>query len=154
MFAEINEKYGGADVCVNNAGLAINAPLLSGKTEDWGVMMDVRNEICQNSILLEMSVKTWLSIILVIGNQVGNCTVKTHHQSAKQTQSVSHSDIFCVTYMYFVNIQVVILTFSHCDLFEWTSLYGKDDSITCSWVNSRIGIKIFFILNQVFDWCV
>ena len=45
MFAEINEKYGGADVCINNAGLGEDAPLLSGKTDDWKLMMDVRNKI-------------------------------------------------------------------------------------------------------------
>ncbi|XP_072045549.1 dehydrogenase/reductase SDR family member 11-like [Amphiura filiformis] len=41
MFAEIKEKYGGVDVCVNNAGLAHPATLLEGKTEQWRNMFDV-----------------------------------------------------------------------------------------------------------------
>ena len=41
MFAEIKEKYGGVDVCINNAGLAHLAPLLEGKTEDWKHMFEV-----------------------------------------------------------------------------------------------------------------
>ena len=35
-------EFGGVDVCVNNAGLAHNAPLLSGATSDWKEMLDVR----------------------------------------------------------------------------------------------------------------
>ena len=35
------EKYGGIDVCVNNAGLAHQAPLLSGSTDDWRDMVEV-----------------------------------------------------------------------------------------------------------------
>ena len=41
MFAEIKEKYGGVDVCINNAGLAHPATLLEGQTEDWRNMFDV-----------------------------------------------------------------------------------------------------------------
>ena len=41
MFAEIKEKYGGVDVCVNNAGLAHPSNLLEGETEDWRHMLDV-----------------------------------------------------------------------------------------------------------------
>ena len=35
MFQTIEDKFGGADVVINNAGVGANAPLLSGKTEDW-----------------------------------------------------------------------------------------------------------------------
>ena len=42
MFAEIKEKYGGVDVCINNAGLAHPSTLLEGKTEDWRHMINVR----------------------------------------------------------------------------------------------------------------
>ena len=38
------EKYGGVDVCVNNAGLAHEAPLLSGSTDDWRDMIEVRQQ--------------------------------------------------------------------------------------------------------------
>ncbi|XP_071944510.1 dehydrogenase/reductase SDR family member 11-like [Antedon mediterranea] len=41
MFKEIQEKFGGVDVCVNNAGLALDSPLLSGKTDRWQYMLDV-----------------------------------------------------------------------------------------------------------------
>ncbi|XP_050391973.1 dehydrogenase/reductase SDR family member 11-like [Patella vulgata] len=43
MFKTItsNESLGGVDVCINNAGLAHNAPILSGKTQEWREMLDV-----------------------------------------------------------------------------------------------------------------
>jgi len=41
-FKKAEEEFGGVDVCVNNAGLAHNAPLLSGDTEDWRDMLEVR----------------------------------------------------------------------------------------------------------------
>ncbi|XP_070572613.1 dehydrogenase/reductase SDR family member 11-like [Ptychodera flava] len=41
MFAEIKRNHGGVDVCINNAGLSINANLLDGRTDDWKTMLDV-----------------------------------------------------------------------------------------------------------------
>ena len=41
MFNMIQTKYGGLDVCINNAGLIQVAPLLSGSTEAWREMLDV-----------------------------------------------------------------------------------------------------------------
>ena len=41
MFAEIKDKFGGVEVCINNAGLAHPATLLEGKTEQWRNMFDV-----------------------------------------------------------------------------------------------------------------
>jgi NAD(P)-dependent dehydrogenase (short-subunit alcohol dehydrogenase family) len=41
MFEEVNAKYGGVDVMINNAGLAHDAPMMTGKTEDWRNMLDV-----------------------------------------------------------------------------------------------------------------
>ncbi|XP_052071671.1 dehydrogenase/reductase SDR family member 11-like [Mytilus californianus] len=41
MFTMIKRDLGGVDVCVNNAGLAHAAPLLSGETKDWREMVDV-----------------------------------------------------------------------------------------------------------------
>lgn len=41
MFAAAKAQFGGVDVCVNNAGLAHNAPLLSGSTDDWRNMLEV-----------------------------------------------------------------------------------------------------------------
>jgi NAD(P)-dependent dehydrogenase (short-subunit alcohol dehydrogenase family) len=41
MFEKIKKDLGGVDVCINNAGLSYNAPLLSGTTEQWRHMLDV-----------------------------------------------------------------------------------------------------------------
>ena len=50
LFEAIKNKYGGVDICVNNAGIAINAPLLSGSTEDWIQMLNVSVKRFENSI--------------------------------------------------------------------------------------------------------
>ena len=44
MFATIEKENGGVDVLVNNAGIGRVAPLLSGCTQDWKDMLDVRVE--------------------------------------------------------------------------------------------------------------
>ncbi len=41
MFAKIKSQTGGVDVCINNAGLNHNAPLLSGATSAWREMVEV-----------------------------------------------------------------------------------------------------------------
>uniref|UniRef100_A0A3B4GN56 Dehydrogenase/reductase SDR family member 11 n=1 Tax=Pundamilia nyererei TaxID=303518 RepID=A0A3B4GN56_9CICH len=41
MFSAIKTLHKGVDVCINNAGLAHNEPLLSGRTEGWRNMIDV-----------------------------------------------------------------------------------------------------------------
>uniref|UniRef100_A0AAY4EQU4 Dehydrogenase/reductase SDR family member 11 n=1 Tax=Denticeps clupeoides TaxID=299321 RepID=A0AAY4EQU4_9TELE len=41
MFSAIKTLHRGVDVCINNAGLAHNEPLLSGRTEGWRKMIDV-----------------------------------------------------------------------------------------------------------------
>jgi len=38
---DVCKKNGGIDVCINNAGLANAAPLLSAETEKWREMMDI-----------------------------------------------------------------------------------------------------------------
>lgn len=52
MFSAIKTLHQGVDVCINNAGLAHNEPLLSGRTEGWRNMIDV-------------SLKTRTSLILM-----------------------------------------------------------------------------------------
>jgi len=41
MFSETEKKYGGIDVCINNAGLSHVASLVNGETEKWRNMLDV-----------------------------------------------------------------------------------------------------------------
>nr|NP_001038910.1 uncharacterized protein LOC751735 [Danio rerio]AAI22399.1 Zgc:153724 [Danio rerio] len=41
MFAWIKAQHKGVDVCINNAGLALPEPILSGKTSGWRTMIDV-----------------------------------------------------------------------------------------------------------------
>ncbi|XP_071945601.1 dehydrogenase/reductase SDR family member 11-like [Antedon mediterranea] len=58
MFAEIKEKFGGVDVCVNNAGIGIYCPLMSGKTEDWRYLLDINVlglSICTRETLNQMT---------------------------------------------------------------------------------------------------
>ncbi|CAL1260836.1 unnamed protein product [Larinioides sclopetarius] len=41
LFDDIRQTFGHLDVCINNAGLGHNAPLLSGSTEEWRNMLNV-----------------------------------------------------------------------------------------------------------------
>ncbi|KAB7496427.1 Dehydrogenase/reductase SDR family member 11, partial [Armadillidium nasatum] len=41
LFKEIKAKFGGVDVCINNAGFAYNISLLDGTPTEWKNMMDV-----------------------------------------------------------------------------------------------------------------
>ena len=41
VFEVAKAQLGGVDVCVNSAGLAHNAPLLSGATSEWRNMFEV-----------------------------------------------------------------------------------------------------------------
>jgi len=41
MFEQIKNEWGGVDICINNAGLLNDAPLLSGDTDKWREMLDV-----------------------------------------------------------------------------------------------------------------
>ena len=45
-FKKAQAEFGGVDVCVNNAGVGHDAPLLSGATSDWKSMLDVRTLWC------------------------------------------------------------------------------------------------------------
>ena len=49
MFERIKADFGGVDVCVNNAGLIKDAPLLSGSTESWTEMLNV--SVLQNMLV-------------------------------------------------------------------------------------------------------
>jgi len=41
MFKYVKDTFGSLHVCVNNAGLAFDAPVTSGKTEEWQQMVNV-----------------------------------------------------------------------------------------------------------------
>ncbi|GIY15748.1 hypothetical protein CDAR_266951 [Caerostris darwini] len=41
LFSEIRQKFGRLDVCINNAGLSHDSPLLTGNTSEWKNMLDV-----------------------------------------------------------------------------------------------------------------
>ena len=41
VYRKAKAEFGGVDVCVNNAGIGYDAPLLSGSTSDWKKMLDV-----------------------------------------------------------------------------------------------------------------
>ncbi len=42
MFDVANKKFGGIDVCINNAGVGFPATLLEGKVADWKSMVDTK----------------------------------------------------------------------------------------------------------------
>ena len=41
MMSAIKSQFGGADICINNAGLAHDAPLLSGSAGMWKEVIEV-----------------------------------------------------------------------------------------------------------------
>ncbi|XP_045613500.1 dehydrogenase/reductase SDR family member 11 [Procambarus clarkii] len=41
LFATIKQKFGGVDVCINNAGMTHGHSLLEGTTEEWREMLDI-----------------------------------------------------------------------------------------------------------------
>ena len=43
VFAAAKTQFGGIDVCINNAGLAHNAPLLTGETQYWRNILEVKH---------------------------------------------------------------------------------------------------------------
>uniref|UniRef100_A0A3P9NU22 Dehydrogenase/reductase SDR family member 11 n=1 Tax=Poecilia reticulata TaxID=8081 RepID=A0A3P9NU22_POERE len=57
MFAAIKAQHKGVDVCINNAGLAHNEPLLSGKTSAWKSMLDVRTHCASAASEAHQSMK-------------------------------------------------------------------------------------------------
>ena len=53
MFTEIKDKFGGVDVCINNAGLSHIASLLEGDTESWRHMLDVSISATHGDFVLQ-----------------------------------------------------------------------------------------------------
>ena len=65
---KVCKENGGIDVCINNAGLVNNAPLLSGSTEEWQEMFDVC--IFQLYLLIEF---LFIAVSIVIGVHPLHC---------------------------------------------------------------------------------
>jgi len=41
LFSTIKQKFGGVDICINNAGMSHNHSLLEGTTQEWREMLDI-----------------------------------------------------------------------------------------------------------------
>ncbi|XP_064614297.1 dehydrogenase/reductase SDR family member 11-like [Liolophura sinensis] len=80
MFEKIKVTWGGVDVCVNNAGMNRNAPLLSGSTDDWRHIIDVNVLalcICTREAVKSMQERGVddghiININSTLGHKVGN----------------------------------------------------------------------------------
>ncbi|XP_011432073.1 dehydrogenase/reductase SDR family member 11-like [Crassostrea angulata] len=86
MFSLIREKLLGVDVCVNNAGLALDAPIIDGHYDDWEVMWQVNvRAVC---MCTHLSVKSMLDRgvddghIININSLSGHRLGKAHFYSA------------------------------------------------------------------------
>ena len=51
VFAAAKTQFGGIDVCINNAGLAHNAPILTGETHYWRDMLEVKSLDIYNTVI-------------------------------------------------------------------------------------------------------
>ncbi|XP_060066601.1 dehydrogenase/reductase SDR family member 11-like [Ylistrum balloti] len=60
MFAKVKADFGGVDICVCNAGLSHDAPILTGDTQQWREMLDVNVlglAICSREAVKQMREK-------------------------------------------------------------------------------------------------
>ncbi|XP_076072327.1 dehydrogenase/reductase SDR family member 11-like isoform X1 [Mytilus galloprovincialis] len=103
MFTMIKRDLGGVDVCVNNAGLAHAAPLLSGETKDWREMVDVNIiglTICTREAVKQMREKgandghvfllNSISGHLVITYAIGHFYSATKHAVTALGEGIRH----------------------------------------------------------------
>lgn len=82
LFDEIRRNFGRVDVCINNAGLGLNAPLLTGSTGEWENMLDVN--IVAVCICTQLAVKLMrersiddgqiINISSVLGHRMAHAT--------------------------------------------------------------------------------
>lgn len=79
MFSAIKTLHKGVDVCINNAGLAHNEPLLSGRTEGWRNMIDVSwiadNNINAKKGRLELPLMWYWLLLLNSEAEGGGCSL-------------------------------------------------------------------------------
>ncbi|ORU93743.1 MAG: hypothetical protein A6F71_09015 [Cycloclasticus sp. symbiont of Poecilosclerida sp. M] len=87
-FQRAQAEFGGVDVCVNNAGLAHNAPLLSGATSDWKNMLDVS---CSCSVC--SFTYAWLFACMQV-NVLGLCICTREFMTQLKERSANSGHIF------------------------------------------------------------
>ncbi|GBM32196.1 Dehydrogenase/reductase SDR family member 11 [Araneus ventricosus] len=80
MFDQIRRTFGRLDICVNNAGLSHDAPLLTGNTEDWRNMLDVN--VMALCICTQEAVKLMREIGIKDGQIIHISSIGGHRQSA------------------------------------------------------------------------
>ncbi len=64
LFNQIRSKFGRIDICINNAGLAKDAPLIGGSTESWKEMIDVN--------VMALSISTRESVKLMLEKNIND----------------------------------------------------------------------------------
>ena len=78
VFEVAKAQFGGVDVCVNNAGLAHNAPLLSGATSVWRNMLEVYMHVVLESHLCcynNIATVVYYVYIVHINDHSGLCCI-------------------------------------------------------------------------------
>ncbi|HEY6435960.1 MAG TPA: SDR family NAD(P)-dependent oxidoreductase, partial [Ignavibacteriaceae bacterium] len=64
LFSEIRSQFGRIDICINNAGLAKDAPLIGGSTQSWKEMIDVN--------VMALSISTRESVELMLEKNIND----------------------------------------------------------------------------------
>lgn len=90
MFEKIRVELGGVDICVNNAGLINNAPLLSSPTDKWREMLDVH--ILALCICSREAVKSMRERNVDDGFIINMCSMGGHRMVYRPT-----SHFYCAT---------------------------------------------------------
>ena len=76
MFELLQNKLGGVDILINNAGLSHNSPLLSGSTEQWREMLEVNVlglSVCTREYIQQMK-----SRAVETGYVINMCSMSGH----------------------------------------------------------------------------
>ena len=56
MMSTIKSQFKGADICINNAGLGYDEPLLTGDTEKWRHVLEVSQSAVKHTVRQEIFV--------------------------------------------------------------------------------------------------